>query len=332
MHVAIIGATGLVGSLVRTLLAERAFPLSRLTLAASARSVGQSLDYLGAPVPIVSVADALAARPELVFFAAGGAVSREWAPKFVAADARVIDKSSVFRLDPNVPLVVPEINGSAIGSAPLIATPNCSTTQLVLVLAPLVQEYGLKRLVISTYQAVSGTGAEALAQLQREQQGGGAGTVYPYPIHGNVLPQCDVFFDNGYTGEEMKLVHETRKILGLPHLAVTATAVRVPVAVGHSEAVNAEFERPFTLEAVRALLAAAPGVVVTDDPAACAYPMPLTAAGHDEVFVGRIRADEGQPNTLNLWVVGDNLRKGAATNALQIAEYLVRETAAVAAP
>jgi aspartate-semialdehyde dehydrogenase len=324
MHVAVIGATGLVGTQLLSGLIARKFPVTRLTLAASDRSVGQTLHYDGQPHVLQSVAQVLAAQPDIAFFAAGGAVSKVWAPQFVAAGSTVIDKSSVFRGHDEVPLVVPEVNAHTIGQARLLATPNCSTTQLVLVLAPIAKAYGIKRVVVSTYQAVSGTGNAAVAQLSAEQAGGGVGTVYPHPIHQNLLPHCDVFLDNGYTAEEMKLVHETRKILGLPHLALTATAVRVPVQVGHAEAVNLELERPFTVADVRALLAAAPGVVVQDDPQQRVYPMPMLAAGHDEVFVGRIRADESQPNTLNLWIVGDNLRKGAATNAIQIAEYLVR--------
>lgn len=326
MRIAVVGATGLVGRTIAQVLEERQVPVSQFVPVASARSAGKQVPFKGEQHTVVSLEQLLAQRLPLDFalLSAGGSLSKEYAHAIIeATGATVIDNSSAWRYEADVPLVVPEINGAAIGSSKLIANPNCSTAQLVMVLGPLHQAYSLKRLVISTYQSVTGTGKQAVDQLMRERAGGEVGDVYPHAIDMNCLPQCDVFMDNGYTREEMKLVWECRKILGLPELPVTATAVRVPVQGGHSEAVNLEFERDFDLSELRQLLSNAPGVVVQDDPSQHLYPMPRTAEGHDEVFVGRIRRDESQPRTLNLWVVADNLRKGAATNTVQIAEHLM---------
>jgi aspartate-semialdehyde dehydrogenase len=328
MKIALVGATGLVGQEMLTVLAERSLPVSELIPVASARSVGSEIHFRGRPIRVVSMAEAIERRPDLALFSAGGSVSTEWAPHFVAAGATVIDNSSAWRMDPAVLLLVPEVNGDLLAdTAPrIIANPNCSTIQLVVALQPLHAAFGLRRVVVSTYQSVTGTGKAAVDQLMAERRAHHTGqpapalTAYPHPIDLNVLPQVDVFLPNGYTREEMKMVNETRKIMRLPELRFTATAVRVPTIGGHSEAVNAEFDRPCTVEQVRALLAAAPGVVLADEPAERLYPMPITAHGRDEVFVGRIRLDHSNPNTLNLWVVADNLRKGAATNAVQIAE------------
>ncbi len=328
MRIAVVGATGLVGREMLSLLEQRHLPISELLPVASARSVGSSVLFKGAEVSVLSVEQALARAPQLALFSAGGAASLELAPRFVAAGATVIDNSSAWRMDPAVPLIVPEVNGHLlVDAAPrIIANPNCSTIQLVMALQPLHAAWGLRRVVVSTYQSVTGTGKAAVDQLMAERRARESGQPapplgpYPHPIDLNVLPQVDVFLPNGYTKEEMKMVNETRKIMGLPELRFTATTVRVPTIGGHSEAVNAEFERPVSVAEARVLLSAAPGIVVVDDPAERQYPMPITAHGRDEVFVGRLRLDEGNPNTLNLWVVADNLRKGAATNALQIAE------------
>jgi len=279
--------------------------------------------FKGRPYPIVSVTDAIAAKPAVAIFSAGGGTSLEWAPKFAGAGITVIDNSSAWRMDPGKKLIVPEINADALTKEDLIiANPNCSTIQMVVALNPLHQKYTIKRIVVSTYQSVTGTGVKAVTQLMNERSGVQGEMAYKYPIDMNAIPQIDVFLDNGYTKEEMKMVNETRKIMRDDNIRVTATTVRIPVMGGHSEAVNVQFEKDFDLKDVRAILAAAPGVVVVDDPANAQYPMPKDAHEKDEVFVGRLRRDESQPNTLNMWIVSDNLRKGAATNAIQIAEYL----------
>ena len=311
-------------------LREHDFPITELIPVASERSVGKQVTYRGQPYTIVSMQQAVDAGCDVAIFSAGGSTSLEWAPKFAAAGTTVIDNSSAWRMDPDKPLVVPEVNAGVLDAeARIIANPNCSTIQMVVALAPLHREYGIKRLVISTYQSFTGTGVKAVEQYRAERDGGrSANPAYHYPIFENCIPHCDVFLDNDYTREEMKLVHETRKILGDPSIAITATAVRVPVDGGHSESVNIEFHRPFELDRVRTLLQEVPGLVLQDDPKSNTYPMPLMAKGRDEVFVGRVRRDESIANGLNLWVVADNLRKGAATNAVQIAEYL-RENALI---
>jgi aspartate-semialdehyde dehydrogenase len=324
MRVAVIGATGQVGLVMLKVLGERRFPVSELLPAASPASAGRMLAFAGGEVRVRTVEEALAEKPDLALFSAGGEASRLWAPRFAEGGCTVIDNSSAWRMDPDVPLVVPEVNPGALdGGARIIANPNCSTIQLVVALKPLHDRYGLRRVVVSTYQSVTGTGYKAVEQLRAEREGRPpAHRPYPHRIDGNVLPHCDVFEEDGYTREEKKLVRESRKILGLPDLALTATAVRVPVMGGHSESVNVQFDRPAPANEVRALLGESPGVVVLDDPSAALYPMPIHAEGRDPVFVGRIRADESAPNALNLWIVSDNLRKGAATNAVQIAEAL----------
>ena len=323
MKVAVVGATGLVGTKMLQVLAERNFPVTELIPVASARSAGKNVVFKGKEYPVTNMETAIAAKPNVAIFSAGGSTSLEWAPKFAAAGITVIDNSSAWRMDATKKLVVPEINADALTPEDkIIANPNCSTIQMVLVLNPLHQKYGLKRVVVSTYQSVTGTGKKAVDQLMNERAGIEGEMAYKYRIDMNAIPQIDVFLENGYTKEEMKMVNETRKIMRDDSIRLTATTVRIPVMGGHSEAVNAEFERDFDIDEVKQLLAAAPGVVVTDNPAAQIYPMPMDAHEKDEVFVGRIRRDESQPNTLNLWVVSDNLRKGAATNAVQIAEYL----------
>ncbi len=319
-----VGATGMVGRMMLRVLEERQFPVDRLFPAASERSAGREVIFRGKPVKVVSVMEAVEAVPDVAIFSAGASVSREWAPVFAENGTTVIDNSSAWRMEKGIPLVVPEINASVISAETrIIANPNCSTIQMLMAIAPLHREYGIRRLVISTYQSVTGTGVRALTQLENERRGLSGEMAYPYQIDLNCIPQCDVFLDNGYTKEEMKLVNETRKILGDEEIKVTATAVRVPVTGGHSEAVNIEFAREFDLDRVRALLSSTPGVVLHDDPAQNKYPMPITAHDHDEVFVGRIRRDFSQEKTLNMWVVADNIRKGAATNAVQIAEYMM---------
>ncbi|MDQ1087010.1 aspartate-semialdehyde dehydrogenase [Siphonobacter sp. SORGH_AS_1065] len=324
MKVAVVGATGLVGGEMLKVLEERNFPITELIPVASERSVGKKVSFKGQEYTVVSFEDAIAAKPAIAIFSAGGSTSLELAPKFAEAGIFVIDNSSAWRMDPTKKLVVPEINAHTLTKEDkIIANPNCSTIQMVVVLNPLHQQYKIKRVVVSTYQSVTGTGKAAVDQLFAERKGDDTvKKVYPHPIDLNVLPHIDVFLDNGYTKEEMKMVNETKKIMGDETIAVTATTVRIPTIGGHSEAVNIEFENDFDLEEVRAILEKAPGVVVQDDPKNQVYPMPLTAHGKDETFVGRIRRDESQPNTLNLWIVADNLRKGAATNAVQIAEYL----------
>lgn len=324
MKVAVVGATGLVGSKMLQVLAERNFPVTELIPVASERSVGKIVEFKEGKYKVVSPQEAIAKKPDVALFSAGGSTSLEWAPKFAEAGIPVIDNSSAWRMDPTKKLVVPEINaGSLTEEDKIIANPNCSTIQMVMTLYPLHKRYGVKRVVVSTYQSVTGTGAKAVNQLMNERQGTDGEKAYPYRIDLNVLPQIDVFLDNGYTKEEMKMVHETNKILGDDTIKVTATAVRIPVLGGHSESVNVEFAEAFELSDIRDLLAAVPGLVVVDDVEHLKYPMPIDAHERDEVFIGRIRRDETQPNTLNLWIVSDNLRKGAATNAVQIAEYLV---------
>lgn len=328
MKVAVVGATGLVGTVILKVLEERQFPVSELLPVASERSVGRTVRFSGSEVPVVSAETALAARPQIALFSAGAAVSRELAPRFAAAGCRVVDNSSCWRMDPAVPLVVPEINGDVLGASDMIvANPNCSTIQMLLPLAPLHRRWGIRRIVVSTYQSVSGTGYKALAQMEAERNGrqwGEYPAVYPHPIDLNILPHIDDFLDSGYTKEEMKMVNETHKILADPGIAVSPTTVRVPVTGGHSESVNVELCRDFDLPEVRSVIASAPGCVLQDDPSAAVYPMPLYAQGRDEVFVGRIRRDPTVPYGLSLWCVADNLRKGAAVNAVQIAQLLLQ--------
>lgn len=323
MKVAVVGATGLVGSKMLQVLAERNFPVTELLPVASERSVGKEVEFKGKKYKVVSMTDAIAAKPAVAIFSAGGSTSLEWAPRFAEAGITVIDNSSAWRMDPAKPLVVPEINADILtADDKIIANPNCSTIQMVVALNPLHKKYGIKRIVVSTYQSVTGTGVKAVTQLLNERQGIVGDRAYKYPIDLNVIPQIDVFLENGYTKEEMKMVKETRKIMRDDSIRVTATTVRIPVIGGHSESVNVEFEKEFDLAEVRTLLKSAPGVVVVDDNVNQLYPMPMDAHEKDDVFVGRLRRDESQPNTLNMWVVSDNLRKGAATNAIQIAEYL----------
>jgi aspartate-semialdehyde dehydrogenase len=324
MKVAVVGATGLVGTKMMQILAERNFPVTELIPVASEKSVGKMISFKGKAYPVVSMESAIAAQPALALFSAGGSTSLEWAPKFAEAGIVVIDNSSAWRMDPDKKLVVPEVNAQVLTAADkIIANPNCSTIQMVVALYPLHQKYTIKRIVVSTYQSVTGTGKKAVDQLFNERKGIQGEMAYKYPIDLNAIPQIDVFLNNGYTKEEMKMVKETKKIMQDESIRVTATTVRIPVMGGHSESVNIEFEQPFELADITALLSAAPGVVVQDDVNAQIYPMPLWAHEKDEVFVGRIRRDETQPNTLNLWIVSDNLRKGAATNAIQIAEYMM---------
>lgn len=324
MKVAIVGATGLVGTKMLEVLAERNFPVTELIPVASERSVGKEVEFKGKKYKVVSATDAIAAKPAVAIFSAGGGTSLEWAPKFAAVGITVIDNSSAWRMDPTKKLVVPELNADALTKEDkIIANPNCSTIQMVVALNPLHKKYKVKRIVVSTYQSVTGTGVKAVTQLMNERKGVQGEMAYKYPIDLNVIPQIDVFLDNGYTKEEMKMVNETRKIMRDDSIRVTATTVRIPVVGGHSEAVNVEFENDFDLAEVKQLLSRAPGVVVVDDPSTQQYPMPKDAHDKDDVFVGRLRRDETQPNTLNMWVVSDNLRKGAATNAVQIAEYLL---------
>jgi aspartate-semialdehyde dehydrogenase len=324
MKVAVVGATGMVGNVMLQVLAERNFPITELLLVASERSVGKQMEYRGKNYTLIGMQDAVNARPDIALFSAGGTTSELWAPKFAEVGTTVVDNSSAWRMDPTKKLVVPEINGDVLTKADkIIANPNCSTIQLVMALAPLHKKYTMKRVVISTYQSVSGTGVKAVQQLENESKGIKGEMAYHYPINRNAIPQCDVFLENGYTKEEMKLVKEPKKILNDDSFTVTATAVRIPTSGGHSEAVNVQFEKDFDLSEVRKLLSETPGVIVQDNLDTNTYPMPIYAHNKDEVFVGRIRRDESQPNTLNMWIVADNLRKGAATNTIQIAEYLI---------
>lgn len=325
MKVAVVGATGMVGRVMLQLLEERKFPVTELIPVASERSAGMLVDFYGKQYKVVTLDQAVALKPDVALFSAGGSTSLEWAPKFAEVGCRVIDNSSAWRMDPAIKLVVPEVNGDALTADDMIiANPNCSTIQLVMVLNPLHKAYGIKRVIVSTYQSITGTGQKAVSQLENERNGLDGEMAYPYRIDKNCLPHCDVFLENDYTKEEMKLTNETKKILGDEHVLVAATAVRVPVVGGHSESVNIEFAKPFSIGDVRRLLHKTTGVTVQDNPMTNTYPMPLYAHQKDEVFVGRIRADFTRENAINLWIVSDNLRKGAATNALQIAELLVR--------
>lgn len=324
MKVAVVGATGMVGEIMLQVLAERNFPVTELIPVASEKSVGKEIEWKGNTYKVVGLQTAIDMNPEIALFSAGGETSLEWAPKFAAAGTTVIDNSSAWRMDATKKLVVPEINASVLTKEDkIIANPNCSTIQMVMALAPLHAKYDIKRIVVSTYQSITGTGVKAVRQLENEYAGIQDEMAYKYPIHRNAIPQCDSFEENGYTKEEMKLVRETQKILNDKTIAVTATAIRIPVVGGHSEAVNIQFENDFDINEVREILQNTPGVTVQDNLDTFTYPMPIYAQGKDDVFVGRIRRDESQPNTINMWIVADNLRKGAATNTIQIAEYLV---------
>ena len=325
MKIAVVGATGLVGSKMLQILEERNFPVTELIPVASEKSVGKEVSFKNKKYKIVSAEDAIAAKPDIALFSAGGSTSQLLAPKFAAAGITVIDNSSAWRMDPTKRLVVPEVNANVLSKEDkIIANPNCSTIQMVLVLNPLHKKYGIKRVVVSTYQSVTGTGVKAVKQMENERNNIEGEMAYKYRIDKNALPHIDVFLDNGYTKEEMKMVNETRKIIGDDTIQLTATCVRIPVMGGHSESVNVEFKNDFDLDEVRKILSDAPGVIVQDDVDNFVYPMPLTAHEKDEAFVGRLRRDESQPKTLSFWSVSDNLRKGAATNAVQIAEYLVK--------
>lgn len=327
MKVAVVGATGMVGTVMLKVLEERNLPITELIPVASERSAGKKLSYKGNEYTVVTLQDAVNLKPDIALFSAGGDTSLEWAPRFAEVGTTVIDNSSAWRMDATKKLVVPEINGNVLtADDKIIANPNCSTIQLVMALAPLHSKYKMKRVVVSTYQSVSGTGVKAVQQLDNEEAGIDGEMAYPHKIGRNALPHCDIFLENGYTKEEMKLVKEPKKILNDNSFSVTATAVRIPTAGGHSEAVNVQFENDFNLTEVRNILSETPGVIVEDDLAKNLYPMPVNAHNKDEVFVGRIRRDESQENTLNLWIVADNLRKGAATNTVQIAEYLIENS------
>lgn len=324
MKIAVVGATGMVGEVMLKVLKERNFPVTDLIPVASEKSIGKLIEFNGKNYPVVGLQTAVDLKADIALFSAGGETSLEWAPKFAAAGTTVIDNSSAWRMDQSKKLIVPEINASELTkSDKIIANPNCSTIQMVLALAPLHQKYTIKRIVVSTYQSITGTGVKAVQQLENEYAGIEGEMAYKYPIHRNAIPQCDSFEENGYTKEEMKLVRETKKILSDDSIKVTATAVRVPIVGGHSEAVNVEFNSDFDLEEVKNILNATSGIVLQDDIDAFSYPMPRFAQGKDAVFVGRLRRDESQENSLNMWIVADNLRKGAATNTIQIAEYLV---------
>jgi aspartate-semialdehyde dehydrogenase len=326
MRIALVGATGLVGSTMLKVLEERNFPVTELLPVASPKSIGKAITFRGKEYPIISSEEAISKKPQIALFSAGGSTSLELAPRFAEAGCRVIDNSSAWRMDPSKKLVVPEVNGNVLTKEDLIiANPNCSTIQMVMVLEPLHQKYGVERVVVSTYQSVTGTGQKAVKEMMDQRAGSEKAEVYPYAIDLNVLPHIDVFTDNGYTKEEMKMVNETRKIMGDDAIKVTATTVRVPVIGGHSESVNIELKNDFEEQELREVLASFPGVVVEDNISANQYPMPFFCSGKDEVYVGRIRRDYSQPNTLNCWIVSDNLRKGAATNAVQIAEYMVAQ-------
>ena len=326
MRVAVVGVTGMVGEIMRNVLEERNFPITEFLPVASARSVGKTITFQGKDYTVIGLEDAVAQAPDFALFSAGGQTSLDWAPKFAAVGTTVIDNSSAWRMHPDHKLIVPEINADQlIPDDKIIANPNCSTIQMVMALAPIHKRYGIERVVVSTYQSITGTGVKAVQQLENEYEGVDGEKAYPHPIHRNALPHCDVFMDNGYTKEEMKLVNETHKILD-PNIKVTATAVRIPVVGGHSESVNLTLSQAADLDEVRELLNNTPGVVVIDDLDNNGYPMPLDAEGKDDVFVGRIRKDESQEKGLNLWIVADNLRKGAATNTVQIAEYLIQQS------
>jgi aspartate-semialdehyde dehydrogenase len=324
MKIAVVGATGMVGQVMLKVLAERNFPVTELLPVASERSVGNKISFNNKEYEVIGLEEAVAQKPDIALFSAGGETSLEWAPKFAEAGTTVIDNSSAWRMHPEKKLIVPEINASELTSEDkIIANPNCSTIQMVMALAPLHKEYGITRVVVSTYQSITGTGVKAVQQLENEYKGEQGEMAYPYPIHRNAIPQCDVFEENGYTKEEMKLTNETKKILKDNTVEVTATAIRIPVVGGHSESINVTFSRDFDVNDVRRLLKKFPGVTVQDNTDVNTYPMPIYAEGKDDVFVGRIRRDLSQANSLNMWIVADNLRKGAATNAVQIAEYLI---------
>ncbi len=326
MKVAVVGATGMVGQVMLKVLEQRNFPVTELLAVATEKSVGKEILFKGKSIKVISMAEAVSQKPQIALFSAGGNTSLEWAPRFAEAGATVIDNSSAWRMHADMKLIVPEINADVLTkNDKIIANPNCSTIQMVMALNPLHKKYKIFRVVVSTYQSVSGTGKKAVEQLMNERQGIIGEMAYKYKIDLNVLPQIDVFLDSGYTKEEMKMVNETRKIMRAPNIRLTATTVRVPVKGGHSESVNVEFDKDFDMKEVRALLSSTPGVTLIDDIANALYPMPLDAEGKDDVFVGRLRRDESQDNTLNMWIVADNLRKGAATNAVQIAEYLVEK-------
>lgn len=327
MKLAVVGATGLVGQEILKVLEERSFPFQELYLVASAKSVGQTITFKGKEYKIKSIEEVIKLAPDVAIFSAGGSTSLEWAPKFAEVGTIVIDNSSAWRMDPTKKLVVPEINGHVLTiDDRIIANPNCSTIQMVMALAPLHVKYRIKRIVVSTYQSVTGTGKDAVQQMMDERRGINGPKVYPHPIDLNALPHIDSFLDNGYTKEEMKMVNETRKIMGDESIGVTSTTVRIPSIGGHSESVNVEFHEDFNISEVRTILSTTPGIIVQDDPKNNIYPMPILSKGRDEVFVGRIRRDESQPNTLNMWIVADNLRKGAATNAVQIAEFMLEKS------
>ena len=324
MKLAVVGATGMVGEVMLRILSERNFPLTELIPVASERSVGKKVYYQGNSFEVLGLSTALSMAPDMVLFSAGGDISLEWAPKFAEVGTVVIDNSSAWRMDPNKKLIIPEINSQILTKEDrIIANPNCSTIQMLMALAPLKNTYGINRIVVSTYQSITGTGIKAVKQLENESLNIEGEMAYPYPIHQNALPHCDIFMDNGYTKEEMKLVNETHKILGDESIGITATAIRIPVVGGHSESINIQLKSKFQLDDIRKLLHESPGIVLQDNPDTNTYPMPIYAQGKDEVFVGRIRKDFSQENSINLWVVSDNLRKGAATNTIQIAEYLI---------
>ena len=324
MKLAVVGATGMVGEVMLRVLSERNFPLTELIPVASERSVGKKVNYKGEDYKVVKISTAISMSPDIALFSAGGETSLNWAPKFAKAGAIVIDNSSAWRMDPDKKLIIPEINAKTLTKEDrIIANPNCSTIQMLMALAPLKKTYGINRIIVSTYQSITGTGVKAVKQLENEYNDIKGDMAYPYPIHRNALPHCDVFMDNGYTKEEMKLVNETHKILADDSIGVTATAIRIPIVGGHSESINIQLKSQFELHDVRKLLHESPGIVLQDNPDTNTYPMPIYAQGKDEVFVGRIRKDFSQENSLNLWVVSDNLRKGAATNTIQIAEYLI---------
>lgn len=325
MRVAVVGATGLVGTKMLEVLAERNFPITELIPVASANSAGKKVSYKGKEYAVVTAESAISLKPQLAIFSAGGSVSKEWAPKFAEIGCYVVDNSSAWRMEPNIPLVVPEVNAHHLKKDSfIIANPNCSTIQMVVALNPLHKKFNLIRVVVSTYQSVTGTGQKAVSQLFDERAGIQGDKVYPHPIDLNVLPHIDVFQENGYTKEELKMMMETKKIMDHPDLKITATTVRIPTVGGHSESINASFQHPISIPEIKEILSQEPGITLQDNPSANLYPMPLTAHDKDDVFVGRLRLDDSAPNSINMWVVSDNLRKGAATNAVQIAEILVK--------
>ena len=324
MRVAVVGVTGMVGNVMLEVLKEHNFPVTELIPVASEKSIGKKINFKGKEYSVIGLEQAVSLKPDIALFSAGASVSKEWAPRFAQVGTTVVDNSSAWRMDETKKLVIPEINADVLTKDDkIIANPNCSTIQMLVALAPLQAKYGIKRIVVSTYQSITGTGVKAVRQLENEYKGEKGEMAYHYPIHRNAIPHCDVFEENGYTKDEMKLVRETKKILRDDTIAVTATAVRIPVVGGHSESINVELKTDFSIDEVRALLAKSAGIKVQDNTDTNTYPMPIYAHGKDEVFVGRIRRDESQANTLNLWVVADNLRKGAATNTIQIAEYLI---------